>query len=63
MARITKYVYLSVIQGNYGYGWDDLTYYDHAQEGWHKEMRDDLRAYRENERIPLRVIERRELRK
>lgn len=60
--RTNKYIYYAVIQGNYGYGWDDLTYYDKSQPGWYKEMREDLKAYRENERgVPHRVIDRREL--
>jgi hypothetical protein len=34
-----------VVQGNYGYGWDDLTYSDDRAEAMA-----DLKAYRENER-------------
>ena len=55
-----KYLYLSVLQGNYGYGWDDLCSYDHAIPGWKKELRADLKAYRENEMFPHRIIQRRE---
>ncbi len=55
-----KYVYLSVLQGYYGYGWEDLCQYDHSEAGWRKELRDDLRAYRENEGGLYRVIRRRE---
>jgi len=52
-----KYIYLYVIQGKYGYyGWEDLC----QSESW-KEARADLKAYRENEPYPLRMIERREL--
>ncbi len=52
-----KYEYLYVVQGHYGYGWEDLT----ASEDY-KEMRDDLRAYRENEpAYPHRIIKRRVL--
>ena len=51
-----KYCYLFVLQGNYGQGWEDLT----ASES-RKEMRDDLKAYRENEGGSYRIIQRREL--
>lgn len=56
----TKYVYLFVVQGNYGYGdgWEDLC----ASEV-RKEAREDLKAYRVNEpQYPHRMIRRRELR-
>lgn len=40
-----KYVYLFVLQVNYGYyGWEDLT----ASEN-RREVRNDLKAYKENE--------------
>jgi hypothetical protein len=57
--RINKYLYLWVLQGHYGgtYGWEDLT----ASEVW-KEVRDNLKDYRENEGGTYRVIKRRELR-
>ena len=56
--RQNKYEYLWIIQGRYGHhGWEDLS----AYEGMF-DARDDLRAYRENERgIPFRLIHRREL--
>lgn len=53
-----KFVYLWVLQGNYGYGhgWEDLT-----AEETHKEIRERRKEYRENEAgTPLRVIHRRE---
>jgi len=59
----TKYLYLWVLQGDYGYGhgWEDLT----ASERY-VEVRDDLRTYRKEEApyisVSYRVIERRELR-
>ena len=54
-----KYVYLFVLQGNYGYyGWEDLT----ASEN-RREVRNDLKAYRENEGGIYRIIQRRELNK
>ena len=61
--RRTKYEYLWILQGFYGYGdgWEDLC----ASER-RREIRDDLRAYRENEApymsVRYRVIQRRELR-
>lgn len=52
-----KYIYLYVLQGYYtGYGWEDLT----ASEDY-KEIRTDLKAYRENEHGQYRIIQRREL--
>jgi hypothetical protein len=57
MSKANKFTYLFVIQGNYGYGWDDLT-----QSEDYREARADLRSYRENEtRTPHRLIKRREL--
>jgi len=62
--RVNKYIYYVVLQANYGYGWDDLTYYDTAAPGWMKELKSDRRAYRENcAGLPLRTIRRRELNK
>ena len=57
-----KYIYYRVIQGNYGYGWDDLCQYDKADPEQRKECKDDYNAYRENERgYAHRIISRREL--
>ena len=56
----TKYVYLYVLQGDYGYGhgWEDLC----ASED-RREVLSDRRAYRENApEYPYRIIRRRELR-
>ena len=54
-----KYVYLFVLQVNYGYyGWEDLT----ASEN-RREVRNDLKAYRENEGGIYRIIRRRKLNK
>ena len=44
MKRKNKYLYLYVLQGNYAHGFEDLC----ASESW-REMRDNLREYRENE--------------
>ena len=58
MGKKNKYLYLYVIQGNYGCGWEDVT----AEESW-KEARTRLKEYRVNEpEYAHRQIERRELR-
>lgn len=60
--RVNKYLYLKVIQGDYGCGWEDLCAYDTADPEEMKECRSDYKAYRENERqYAHRVIRRREL--
>ncbi len=51
-----KYSYLFILQTFTGYGWEDLT----ASES-RNEVRDDLKAYRENSPAPYRIIQRREL--
>ena len=59
MKRKNKYLYLWVIQGDYGYGWDDLSQYDFKNG---KEMLYDFTAYRQNEpEYNHRFIQRREL--
>lgn len=57
MKKPTKYIYLHVLQGQYGHGWEDLT----ASES-RREVLNDRKAYRENEGGTYRVIKRRELR-
>ena len=52
---MTKFEYYSVLQGNYGQGWEDLT------AGTRKEVRQNLKEYRENEGGTYRIINRREL--
>ena len=58
MKRINKYLYLFVAQGDYGYGYEDLT----ASESY-KAAIADLRAYRKNDShaVGHRIIKRREL--
>ena len=51
-----KYEYLFVLQGNYGYGWEDLT----ASES-RREVLLNLRDYNDNEGGRYRIIRRREL--
>lgn len=56
----TKYEYMYVLQGNYGYGdgWEDLV----AEESLH-EIKQRKKEYRENEGGNYRVINRRVLRR
>ena len=56
MKKQNKYTYLNVLQGYYGYGWEDLT----ASESY-SEVKQDLKAYKENEGGRYRIIQRREL--
>lgn len=58
MKKQNKYEYLLVIQGYYGYhGWEDV---DSSENK--KEIRTNLRLYRENElQYPHRLIKRRVL--
>jgi hypothetical protein len=55
--RVTKYVRVYIVQGNYGQGWEDLTAHDNR-----KDARAEMRVYDDNERYAHRVIERRVLR-
>lgn len=55
--RVTKYVAVYVVQGNYGQGWEDLTAHDNR-----KDARSEMRVYDDNESYPHRVIQRRVLR-
>lgn len=64
-ARVGKTKEVKVLQGNYGYGWDDLIEYDIADFNgdllaMNREIKQDLKDYRENETdAPHRVITRR----
>jgi hypothetical protein len=52
-----KWLYLKVVQGHYGVGWEDLT-----QSENYMEAREDLDAYNHNEKeYPHRLITRKEL--
>lgn len=52
-----KTIAVKIIQGNYGFGWDDLGEYGLDE---HKRLRDDYRAYCQNEtRNSHRIITRR----
>lgn len=60
MKRRNKYCYMYVIQGNYGYGWEDLSCYDKA-EYTRQQVFKDLKEYRISQDAPCRLVERREL--
>lgn len=54
--RVGKTKQVKVLQGNYGYGWDDLIEYEMDD----RTARDDLKDYEENEKeYPHRIIYRR----
>ena len=55
MKNQNKYNYINVLQGQYGQGWEDLC----ADESY-KEIRQNLKEYRENEGGSYRIIQRRE---
>ena len=60
MKKQNKYIYYHVLQGYYSeaHHWEDLC----QSESW-KEVRDDIRAYRENApEYRYRIIQRRKLR-
>lgn len=67
MNKVKKYTYYKVIQGNYGYGWDDEDFHECDSTGFihTKDARDalkyNLKSYRENGGGRYRVIQRREL--
>lgn len=59
-----KYDYLRVLQGYYsGTGWEDLVSADANDREQRRELTADLKAYRENDPRPYRVINRRTPRK
>lgn len=63
--KAKKYIYLYVLQGNYGYGFEDLTAEDKSETNqygtaWQR-IKNDLKAYRQNERGNYRIISRRVL--
>lgn len=61
--RNNKYNYLYVIQGNFGYGWEDESEYDKKEYSRH-DVQKDLKEYRlACPQGSHRIIERRELNK
>ncbi len=62
--KTTKYIYLKVIQQNYGQGWEDVSEYETNSQGITKDselLKHDLKEYRLMG-YPTRVIQRKELR-
>ncbi len=56
----SKFKYIKVLQGNYGYGWDDLVEYENPEdEDVKKEIKSDWESYQKNESYPHRIIQRR----
>ena len=56
----TKYNYVKVIQGNFGYGWEDVSLYDKQE---FPTVKNDLKEYRLSNTGVYRVIDRRILNK
>lgn len=56
--RVAKTKLVHVIQGHYGYGWEDLSEYEDTTEG-RKLMRHDLKEYVASKTGPVRSIKRR----
>ena len=59
-AKQTKYKYVKVIQGNFGYGWEDVSEYDKQDFSL---VKNDLKEYRLSNTGAYRVIDRRILNK
>ena len=55
-----KYRYVKLIQGNFGYGWDDVSEYDKQDFSL---VKNDLKEYRLSNTGSYRVINRRILNK
>ena len=56
----TKYRYVKVIQGNFGYGWEDVNEYDRQD---FSTVKNDLKEYRLSNTGTYRAINRRVLNK
>lgn len=63
MKKQNKYAYLYVLQGNYGYGWDDLMSWDQDKDELaFRSSREHLKWYRQNEKQAThRIVQRRVL--
>ena len=59
-AKQTKYNYVKVIQGNFGYGWEDVSEYNKQE---FSTVKNDLKEYRLSNTGTYRVIDRRLLNK
>ena len=58
--KTNKYSYVKVIQGNFGYGWEDVSEYDKQD---YPLVKNDLKEYRLSNTGAYRVIDRRVLNK
>ena len=58
--KVNKYSYVKVIQGNFGYGWEDVSLYDKQDFSL---VKNDLKEYRLSNTGAYRVIDRRILNK
>ena len=58
--KTNKYSYVKVIQGNFGYGWEDVSEYDKQD---FSTVKNDLKEYRLSNTGVYRVIDRRILNK
>ena len=58
--KVNKYSYVKVIQGNFGYGWEDVSLYDKQDFSL---VKNDLKEYRLSNTGTYRVIDRRILNK
>ena len=58
--KVNKYSYVKVIQGNFGYGWEDVSEYDKQDFSL---VKNDLKEYRLSNTGVYRVIDRRILNK
>ena len=65
MKKQNKYSYLTILQGNYGYGWEDLMQWDNIKDDLvFRSSREHLSSYRQDEKqYSHRIISRRELNK
>ena len=54
--KVNKYSYVKVIQGNFGYGWEDVSLYDKQDFSL---VKNDLKEYRLSNTGAYRVINRR----
>lgn len=54
--KVNKWLYLWVVQGNYGYRWDDLVTHENRIDALN-----DYKWYKQNEQYPHRIITRRKL--
>ena len=58
--KVNKYSYVKVIQGHFGYGWEDVSEYDKQDFSL---VKNDLKEYRLSNTGAYRVIDRRILNK